>query len=330
MRFHENQYSPPGHLDFIPRQRTLSSWKLVSLFAIIAAILLFLFLTPETLNNKNIGGIGIISLIGFLCFHTIYRKQQNLDLVMATEYQNMLFAQAITLGFSFCLIVRRDGTMVYADDGLRSLFNNFNYADSAALEGLFNEGNIAKLDRERLMGAVYSSASERLIFPLCPTGSTIRDYVVSIEPLPRPGGYSLIRGREYLGTRTGAQVMPDALRITSPEKIDYLLTHSPVAHYITDNFGRIEYVNPALNTLLGYNAGEIIESKLSIHKLFNQLNGNPVPDDYTLSEHRCSALLNQKQHHLVAATLEQRLMRNAEGKIIGATGCMLPSAPINH
>jgi PAS domain-containing protein len=328
MRFAETNYSSPGQLDFIPRSRSVGIWKLIPAFSIITAILLLMLLAPETIGNKNVSALITISVVSFLCFHIIYRKQQNLDLVMATEYQNMLFAQAATLGFSFCMFVRRDGTIVYANDGLRTMFKNFDYGESSALEGLFHEGNIAPLDRERLMDTIYSSSSAQFIFPLCPTGSTMRDYVISIDPLVRPGGFLVIRGREYLGARTGAQIMPPILRNTSAEKIDYLLTHSPVAQYITDPFGRIEYATPALTMLLGYYADEIVHSRIAIHQLFYQLNGVNVPDDYTLAEHQCDALFNQKHGGLAPVTLTQRIMRNAEGKIIGAIGYVQPSSLI--
>jgi len=76
--------------------------------------------------------------------------------------------------------------------------------------------------------------------------------------------------------------MPNVLRATSADKLDHLLDTSIIPQYITDNYGRLEYVNPALEIMLGYAPGEVIDSRLSIYHLFYQLKGEPVPDDYTL------------------------------------------------
>lgn len=324
MRFNETEFVSPGQMDFVPRERRSQIWRIIIAFSITIAIIFVLAFAPNTLGGRGISAFGSMIVVGLLCFYVIFRKQQNLDLVMATEYQNMLFAQAVALGSNFCLFVRRDGTIVYANAGLRQAFPQFGYSEAQALEGVFEQGGVPKADRERIMGAIYSSSSDRLVFPIRSNGEE-KEYVLTVEPLQRPGGFTVIRGREYRGQRAGMQLLPDVLRTTSADKLDHLLAASPAGLYVTDAFGRLEYVNPALEQMLGYHASELLEARISIHRLFYQLAGQPVPDDYTLSDYNGEALMQKKQGALLNASLRQTIIRDADGKIIGASGTIIPT-----
>lgn len=323
MRFNETEYVSPGQMDFVPRERRSQIWKIVIAFAITIAIVFVLAFVPQTLGGRSISAFISMATVAVLCFYVIYRKQQNLDLVMATEYQNMLFAEAVSLGSSFCLFVRRDGTIVYANSGLRQVFPGFGYSDAQALEGVFEQGGVPKADRDRIMGAIYGSVSDRLVFPIRQNGEE-RDYVLTVEPLTRPGGYTVIRGREYRGQRAGMQLLPDVLRTTSADKLDHLLATNPAGLYVTDAFGRLEYTNPAFEQLLGYQGGELLDARIAIHRLFYQIAGQPVPDDYTLGEYRGEATLQKKQGGLLKVQWQQTLMRDRAGKVLGASGMLLP------
>lgn len=323
MRFNETEYVSPAQLDFVPRERRSQIWRVVIAFSATIALIFALSFAPNTLGGRSISAFISMAVVAALCFYVIYRKQQNLDLVMATEYQNMLFAQAVGLGSNFCLFVRRDGTIVYADNGLRDVFPHFSHAQSQMLEGLLEQGGVNRADRERIMAAIYSSSSERLVFPVARDGKT-EEYVLTLEPLARPGGFTLVRGREYRGQRAGMQLLPDILRTTSADKLDQLLATSPAGLYVTDAFGRIEYANPAVERMLGFIPGELLDMRLSIHRLFYQLDGQPVPEDYTIAEFHGPALMQKKQGGLLEAVLQQTLMRDAEGKLLGASGTILP------
>ncbi len=323
MRFNETEYSSPGQMDFVPRERRNQVWHLIFAFCVCIALIFVLAFAPQTLGGRSLSAFTSMAIVGVLCFFVVYRKQQSLDLVMATEYQNMLFAQAAAQGSNFCLFVRRDGTIVYADKGLRDVFPNFAYSEAQALEGVFEAGGVTKADRERIMGAIYGGSSERLVFPIKAGGET-REFILTVEPLSRPGGFAVIRGREYRGQRAGTQLMPDVLRTTSADKLDHLLSNSPIGLYVTDNFGRLEYVNPALEIMLGYKPSELLDAHIAIYRLFYQLNGQPVPDDYTLSEYKGEALLQKKQGLLLRVELLQIPIRDQDGKLTGATGTVLP------
>jgi PAS domain S-box-containing protein len=320
MRYNEMQTMLPDQLDFVPRERKGHIRRIVFAFVIIIALVFIAGYAPFFKNMEAYTPLIAIFLLGILCFYVAYRNQVNLDLVMSTEYQNMLFTQAFSLGTSFAMIVRRDGTIVHASDGMSDVFPRFDYAQSQALEGVFEQGIVRRTDRERIMGAIHSGSNDRLIFPILNHYQEKKDYIISVEPMTRPSGYSLVRGREYLGQRSGLQLMPDTLRSTSVDKLDHMLATTDVALFTTDSFGRFEYVNPAFERLFGYEIGEILESKLSIHHLVFSMGATTVTEEYSLHEHRGEAVLIQKLGSRMNAHIHQSLIRDNTGKTIGASG----------
>ncbi|PZP86137.1 MAG: hypothetical protein DI582_03815 [Azospirillum brasilense] len=324
MRYIESDKNNPSQMDFVPRERRKQVWNVIMAFSIAIALIFILSFAPGVVGGRAVAGFISMGVVSVLCFYVVFHKQQNLDLVMSTEYQNMLFAQAAALGSSFCIFAKRNGTIVYANDGLRDLFPHIAYSDSQALEGLFEQGGVRKTDRERIMASIYSGTADRIVFPIRQRDGNEQDYILTTEPLLRPGGFMVIRGREYRDSRAGTQLMPDVLRSTSADKLDHMLATTPVAHYATDAYGRFEYVNPALETLLGYEGGEMLESKLAIYHILYQIDGQPVSEDYSLVEYQGDALFQKKQGSLANAVFHQAILRDEQGKVLGATGSILP------
>jgi len=321
MRFNERYVVKKGQDDFVPRNKRAQMWNLILMFVLTAAAIFAIGYGPSNQSNNFTPLYSLIVLSG-LCFYVFYRRQENLDIVMTTEYQNLLFAQAAGLGASFILILRNDGTIVYANDGARRLFPNAKQAQ--LLDNLFEEDGIQRTDRDRLLSAIKTGAFERLVFPLTTSEGAGKEYIFTIEPLPRPSGFCVIRGREYLSPRTNAHLMPEMLRATSVDKLEHMLSNTPVVHYTTDAGGRFEYVNPAFEKLLGYEPGQITENKLTLQQSLFKLGGNPVPEDYHLTDYSGDATLQPKRGATVDAFLVQFVIRDVAGKVAGATGSIVP------
>jgi len=329
MRFNEVESTSQNQMDFVPRDQRSQMRNLISAFVCAMVLVILAGYLPGPHYHKFTPIISV-AVIGLLCFYVVFRRQQNIDQVMATEYQNLLFAQAVSLGTSFCMFARRDGTIVYANDGVRSLFPYFTYSDSQLLDAIFEAGHVPRVDRERLLIALQSGATDRLVFPVQLHTGEKKEYVLTVEPLARPSGFSVIRGREYLGQRSGTQLLPDVLRATSADKLDHMLTHTPVAHFTTDPYGRFEYVNPSLEKLLGYAPNEILEKKLSIQSILFQLAGRSVADDYTPADYSGDAVFQQSQGAHMAGMLFQRVLRDSAGKTAGLTGSIVPVGGAAH
>ncbi len=329
MRFNENESMSQNQMDFVPREQRAQRRNLISAFFLTTLFVFAINYFPAVKYHTSAALLSAMT-VATLGFYILYRRQHNLDLVMTTEYQNLLFAQAVSLGTSFCMFARRDGTIVYANDGVHDLFPYFSYSDSQLLDAIFEAGSVPKIDRERLLSTIYSSGTDRLIFPIKSHTGEVKEYVLTVEPLARPSGFSVIRGREYLSTRAGTQLLPDLLRATSSDKLDHMLTHTPIAHFTTDPYGRLEYINPAMEKLLGYENGEMMANKLTLRQAVFQLAGRTMPDDYTLADFSGDATLKHKNGTHIPALLFQHVLRDSTEKIAGVTGSIMPVGGALH
>ena len=324
MRFSEMDAIMPNQLDFVPRERQRQIWYVV--FAFVTTMLLVLVTGYANIFSRIeiVGPMIAVLLIAILCLYILYRKQKNLDLVMSTEYQNMLFSQALSLGCSFCMIVRHDGTIVYTSDGFANVFPDFNYSEAMALQGVFERGAVRASDRERIMGSIRSATPDHLIFPLMDKYSAKKEYIITVDPLQRPSGFAIIRGREYLGQRAGTQLMPDILRSTTVDKLDHMLATTEVGHYTTNGYGQFEYVNPAFERMCGYAPGEILEQRLSLHHVIFTMDGNVLTEEYSIHAFNGTATLQQRSGSRINLPLSQHIMRDSAGKAVSATGTLTP------
>lgn len=320
MRFSEISSLAPGQMDFEPRERRAQVGSIVRAFFAVALLTSLIAYLPAFDSISPAAPFIAIVLTAILCLVVVRRQQINLDLVMATEYQNMLFSTVLSLGCSFIIIVRRDGTIVHASDGISNIFPNYSYGEAQALEGVFEQGVVRRVDRERILAAIHSHTSEYLIFPIFDKYSEKKEYVLTVDPLPRPAGFSVIRAREYLGVRSGSMLLPDVLRSTSVDKLDHLLSSTGVALYTTDPFGRFEYVNPAFEQLFGYEPGAVLASKLHVHHLVFSLGNQVLTEEYSLNDYTGEATIAHRSGTRYGVNITQQLLRDANGKLVGATG----------
>ena len=80
--------------------------------------------------------------IGSLTWLTIYFSARLRDLVLATEFQNAMLASAAQLSTRFCLITKRDGSIVYVDPGFQKLFPHFMQSNDRNIDGLLGGAGI--------------------------------------------------------------------------------------------------------------------------------------------------------------------------------------------
>lgn len=332
MRFTENETPSPASMDFVPRERRSELARIVKAFLFATAAIAILSFTSKALGGHIVSSILVLAIVISLGMYLFIYQQRVIDLMMSTEYQNMLYSQAMVQGWTFFLLARNDGTIVYADRGVRQLFDNRYITDSQALETLFEQGGVAPDDRKRMLDAIHRGTSDRLVFPLTREGHT-QSYIMTLEPLARPHGFMIIRGREFQHTRTGDAQKPRSTA-TEPssashgDALGYLFAHNPTAMYITDADGTLKHTNPVLEQLLGYAPGEPVAGELPVQRLFYQIDGVIVPHDYTITDFRGEVLLQRKQGSLLTATLHQTLIRNNAGTLTGAAGSIIPQTEI--
>lgn len=319
MRFQEAGESTPSQLDFIPRERRGQIGKLILAFLLtVAFISVFMFTLGQT------GGLFVPLLTAFLMTalgaYVVIRNQQLLDLVMATEFQNLLFAQSLGIGYAFSIIVKRDGTILYVNDGLREQFAQQDFSESRALDKVFMSGNVAGPDRERVLGSIYNMTADHLMLAITDAKGVPREFMLTVEPLHRPPGYLLLRGRQFTDTRTGFQQLPEGLRAAPAEKFDHLLRTTPVALYLCDPFGKIEYANTAFESITGQ---RVRGGAVTVASILAEIGGREVQDDYTVSEYAGEVTLRVSGGGNLPGLLFQSLLRDESGKVVGASGSIM-------
>ena len=122
MRYQDQENDNLNTRDFVPRSRSKDIWKVILGFGIALGLMLLLNLTPDSVGGATEASLISLIAVSALCFYIVYLKQQNLDLVISTEFQNLLFSQEAAIGFDFCLFVKRDGTISYSSMGVQKLF----------------------------------------------------------------------------------------------------------------------------------------------------------------------------------------------------------------
>jgi len=274
MRFADSDIAEMERLEFAPRKRSKQSLYMAAAFTCVVFIVILSAAAGDSESARGIGATIVSLLLIVLCLISLYVRQRNIDLLLTTEFQNMLYAAAAESGSLFFIISRHNGTVAHASKGLSQLFDYFPYPSHQALDGFFIEGRIPKLDRDKVEEALKSTDPKPLIVQT-QTKSGSAKLVLTIEPLKRPAGFCVLRARPFSDTRGNA----DQLSYIASDTFRHLLDTSPTAHFICDEHGALRYVNPAFAALCGYGAQEMIENHMSIRSLLAQ-NDRPLGADY--------------------------------------------------
>lgn len=108
--------------EFISRNHSLHvSVNIVAYFCVFLIIFTFNNFADEF--GSIMSNIVIASLILFSALFTIYQTSNLKKIIDTIEYQNLLFINAAKLNSLFFLIIRDDGSTVYADKGFNQIFN---------------------------------------------------------------------------------------------------------------------------------------------------------------------------------------------------------------
>lgn len=311
----ESAEAMPDQSDFAPRQRSSSIWTLILAYIVAILIIFLVSRYSENIGGNFVSVLIIILIVGALTFYTIFSKQRNLDLVMATEFQNALFANALSLGWKFVMFIKRDGTIVYANRGLRALFPEFAHDEYKALDTLLIEGNVDKDDSQKIFAALMRGVSDKLVVPIRTPQGEMRPMLLAIEPLERPAGFFVLRGREFVESRRAEGKKNPA---GGNPLLYQLVEHAPMGLYAASASGELQYVNPKLEQMLGYEPNDILNQKLSLPDIIYQVEQRNI-GEVELEDFTGEVLLQRRNGSLVKTDLRQELLRDDKG---GVAGCI--------
>lgn len=202
--------------DFFVRQFGISSIKvikfLLAVLAIVTAVPFVFYKLYDTnddvvellycYNGTGHAWIMVASLTAVLTGVVLLvsgrQVKFNKDALDATEFLNALFASALGQGYDFCLIVTQaDLRVFYLNRNFQTIFPEAVTLEECSLDLLLNMYGVAKSDQTFVLDAVKRDTSSQVKLKMkAGSEKTLGMVALSIEPVLRPSGYCLIRGRK--------------------------------------------------------------------------------------------------------------------------------------
>lgn len=145
-------------------------------------------ITKATVDNL---AISIMFIAGSLVLLTVFFMGLILKLkriITITEFQNMVFANAIRNKSDYCIMLTEDNEVIYMDDSAHKLFNADNQpiGKKFSINQLFDESNL------EFKSGFLSAIKEKTHFKL-PHMIQGSKFMALLEPLKSPKGFLLLR-----------------------------------------------------------------------------------------------------------------------------------------
>jgi PAS domain S-box-containing protein len=307
-----------GARDFVARQRTPTVLQVGIIF-----LSAFLIGVSIVISIPNVLMLitTLFALFAIIGWYVIYQLMRSRDMLLATEFQNALFASAMGLHNKFCLIIKRDGSLVYIDRSFQTLFPDFTKNSNRSVALLLHQGKVSREDADRVQNAISSGTYEKVIFDITDAQGIIHHVVLSVEPLMRPSGFVMLRGREFVEDRSVNRMETGTsgalLNKSSVTLFSHVMESMKMGLYITSPNGSIVYCNPLLEQWLTYNEGEIVSRNLSITNLVPLARNTNMSAD--LIDVEGTVQMEKKVGGYVKAFLNQRIIHNDDGQVMGCT-----------
>ena len=316
IRYADLDHESNGTRDFVIRRRTPT---LSQLFSILLTVILIAICIGIVIPDRFDMLAVLSALLIIAGWYIITVVQRNRDLVLATEFQNALFASALGINNKFCLIIRPDGNIVYIDRSFQDIFPDFLKQPRRTIDILLEQGRVSKDQSEKIYSAIEQGVYSKVMFDIRGAGQQFYNMVMSIEPIMRPSGFILLRGREYVQERSTEKNIdqPKTLNKSSITLFSHVMDSMNMGVYMTAPTGPIVYANPVLEQWLGYKDAEITNSNLSLQDIISQSGSRSEqiePDDY-----EGEIMLLKKTGGTMKAFINQKIIRDDQGKVMGCT-----------
>lgn len=277
IRFSDNKINFAAESDFVIRNRIP---RTVQVLLVILAIFDLVCLVAYVNDDDNISITLLIALVvglGLLGYTMVYFLNRFRNLIVSTEFQTAMLASANQLGTRFCCIINREGLILYVDQGFQKIFPSFMASGSRTLQELFMFIETPVELRGRMLATLKRNKGDQVVLSFKGAEGSMVSLVTTMDVIPRPKGYFIIRGRDYIAKRTDEQ---PGIAQRNPQDVSRLLEATlqqmDSGVVVADNHGKITYINSMLEQWLGYGAGEILQQKASLVQIFHQYVGHDV------------------------------------------------------
>ncbi len=315
-RYTDIDMSHNGAMDFVIRKRRPS-------VAYIMAIFIITFVMGLSVILMTADKVALSAFLVFVVFATgwyvLLQLQRTHDLLLATEFQNSLFASALGINNKFCMIMKRDGNIVYLDRSFQGMFPDFLKQSRRTLDMLLEIGSVSREESDKIYAAIGRGVFEKVIFNIKGAGNEMHKIVMSVEPILRPSGFVLLRGREFVEARASADEKPSDSPInkSTVTLFSHIMDSMDMGVYMTGPDGVFVYINHVLEEWLGFKEGEISSSNLALNDVIyhsSKNTGRIIPDNF-----EGELMLQKKSGGFMKVFVNQKVIADDTGKLLGCT-----------
>lgn len=178
--------------EFFIRERGASTKQIL----VLVMITLLIGTATMTINEKLAATSVVFILFGCISWYLTLDVRNNLELVRATEFQSALFSSALGMNHDFTFIVAvKDYSIFYLDRPFQNVFPYFFKQKERALDVFLDQTKVSSENQKTLRSLLERRNSQNIILEMEADGE-MKKVALTIEPIPRPDGFMIIRGRK--------------------------------------------------------------------------------------------------------------------------------------
>lgn len=187
--------------DFYFRRHGLPpSWILYSFVAAMLIVVIMInYMSIRLITLPENEPTPITEVLGFLftistlilgiSFASYIIIRRITDIVLHTEFQNLLFSSSMSWNTAFCLIAHPTHGVIYFDYNFDQFFTSSS-KNPDQMDRLFSSGGLKDEDKARITAAIQGSTAAEVPFAALEGKSPM---TLKLEPLARPRGFVVIR-----------------------------------------------------------------------------------------------------------------------------------------
>ncbi|MBY0406938.1 MAG: hypothetical protein K2Q01_04550 [Rickettsiales bacterium] len=304
----------PG--DFAVRRYDPGLVKLVCLF--FAALVLGIGITSMLLTPLQLM-VALTLVMAALGTYVIVQLQRTRDLLITTEYQNAMFASALAYNCRFCLIMKREGSIVYMDTGIRKMYPDLQQERQITLSNLLKLGKVGAVEREKILDMVQRGQAGRGLCDMRSADNRLHQVMLELQPIHRPSGFLLLRGRDYVERSEIAQVTTGTvanplLSKASISMFAHIMNRMGMGLYMIDMGGNMLYANKVLEKWLSFKEGDITTGNFSMRDI---VHGITLEDALSPGDFEGENSLLKKEGGIIKAYINQKIIYGDNDKPLG-------------
>lgn len=198
MRYTDTELDMHRKDDFVGRTRIPTLAQLIIVIIVGYLLILGAFHISNNFAHFAIITLLLVSLMNGMMVFSVQRAR---DQMMVTEFQNALYSSALSLNNQFCIIVRKDGVVVHADSGFRTMYPQFERSLHRTIDDVLQIANVNRQDTDAIFKLLGNGTAGQHMISMRDSDGMSHRMMLYVDPIRRPPNYLLLRGRTYVEPR---------------------------------------------------------------------------------------------------------------------------------